>query len=86
MITARQLEAQFRLELQRLLTTYNAELEAKDYYDGYPECGGDVRMTVSIPAVFDSQNNCLREAAEIDLGSFVLPEKRFTTQQQGETK
>jgi hypothetical protein len=85
-ITAKQLEAQFRAELQRLLNIYNAELEAKDYYEGYPECGEDVRMSVSIPAVFDSQNNCVREAAEIDLGSCVLPVKHITTQQQGETK
>lgn len=49
MQTKEQIEQEFRSELQSLLDKYGAEIEAKDHYQGYAECGEDVRMTVYIP-------------------------------------
>ena len=37
---------QFREELIALLVKYDCYLEAKDHWEGYPECGQDVRITV----------------------------------------
>jgi hypothetical protein len=85
MITKEQIAAAFRVELQALLDKYNAELEAKDHWQGYSECGEDVRMTVDIPAIYDSEYNCLRERAEIDLGAYLWPtEKQQRHGAQGE--
>lgn len=42
------LENLFLKDLSALLEKYNATLEAKDHYQGYPECGEDVRMTAGI--------------------------------------
>lgn len=62
--------ANFKRDLRALLDKYGAELEARDYWEGYAECGEDVRMTVTIPAVYNERHECVREWAEIDLGSF----------------
>ena len=40
------IKKQFIAELQALLDQYQADLEAKDHWQGYSECGEDVRMTV----------------------------------------
>lgn len=66
----------FRDELQALLDKYGAELSAKDHYQGYPECGEDIRMTVDIPAVLE-MGYVTREYAEIDLGAHVFPSGPF---------
>lgn len=63
----------FKADLQALLDKYGAELEAKDCWQGYPECGEDVRMAVTIPAIYDADGNCLREWTEIDLGDYWFP-------------
>ena len=52
--------AAFLAELTALLRKWGAELEAKDHYLGYPECGEDIRITAWIPA--DGAD------VEIDLG------------------
>ena len=44
MQTKEQIEQAFREELQALLDKYGAELEAKDHWQGYAECGEDVRI------------------------------------------
>lgn len=78
--TSVQVEIAFRAELAALLARYDgpvgfngwpyvAELSAKDHYQGYPECGEDVRMTVEIPALYDEDGNCTREWTTIDLGT-----------------
>ena len=36
----------FLNDLQLLLEKHNASIEADDHWQGYPECGQDVRMTV----------------------------------------
>lgn len=68
MITEAEISQQFKIELQQLLDKFNADLEARDHYIGYPECGEDIRMTVSIPAIYDSNHDCIQEYAEVDLG------------------
>jgi hypothetical protein len=55
--------------LRALLLQYGADLSAEDHYRGYAECGEDVRMTVDIPAIYDSDGNTMREHCEIDLGN-----------------
>ena len=72
MQTADQVTQAFKAELQALLDKYGAELSARDTWEGYPECGEDVRMQVNVPAIYDADHNCLREYTEIDLGSWVL--------------
>ena len=71
METKEQISAAFKAELQELLDKYSADIEAKDHWLGYSECGEDVRMTVDIPAIYDNEYNCLREYTEIDLGSYL---------------
>jgi hypothetical protein len=73
--TKEQVEREFRAELQALLNKYGAELEAKDYWTGYSECGEDVRMTVAIEGIYDKDGNTIRPWMEIDLGSHIFPEK-----------
>ena len=67
---AEQVAAEFKADLQTLLDKFCAELTAKDHWRGYQECGEDVRMTVTVPAIYDADHNCLREFTEIDLGSY----------------
>lgn len=71
MQTKAEVEAAFRAELLALLRKYDAELEAKDHWQGYAECGSDVRMTVTIPAIWDEHHEVQREWTEIDLGAWV---------------
>ena len=66
-----QIKRRFMDDLQHLLVKWGAELTAKDHWGGYPECGEDVRMTVTVPAIYDADHNCLREFTEIDLGHCV---------------
>lgn len=73
MKTKEQIEQEFRAELQALLNKYGAELEAKDHWTGYAECGEDVRVIVHIPGIWDKDGNPVREYTEIDLGSYVWP-------------
>lgn len=37
---------QFKSELAALCRKYNCEISAEDHWQGYPECGEDIRMTV----------------------------------------
>jgi hypothetical protein len=72
METKEQVEQSFRTELQALLDKYNAELDADDHWQGYPECGEDIRMTVTIPAIY-RDGETVREDTEIDLGNIIFP-------------
>ena len=58
--------ALFLSDLKALLKKYNAEITCADHYQGYPECGEDVRMTVDIPSIYN-QGEVIREWTEIDL-------------------
>jgi len=68
MITKAQTEADFRAELTALLKRYDAEISAADHYPGWPECGEDIRMTVTIPGRYDADGRTLVEYTEFDLG------------------
>ena len=61
-----ELEAAFLADLQALLDKNGAEIEAKDHYQGYPECGEDVRMTAWLG----------EECVSIDLGRHLFPTKK----------
>lgn len=58
----------FLTELQDLLDRYEAEIEVKEHYMGYPECGSDLRMEVYIPPIWNKDGTFDREQTEIDLG------------------
>ena len=73
MQTNEQIEQAFRADLQALLDKYGAELEAKNHWQGYAECGEDVRMTVTIQGEWDNDGEQVREYTEIDLGALQLP-------------
>ena len=70
MQTKQQVEAEFKAKLAALLAEYGTEIEAKDYYTGYAECGEDIRMMVYVDGIYDNDGNCLREFTEIDLGNY----------------
>ena len=67
MMTSDQVRIAFLADLRALLDKWGAEIEAEDHYVGYAECGEDIRMTVSIPAIRDGFDT-LRDYTEIDLG------------------
>lgn len=73
MVTSAEIEKQFRAELQALLNKWGAEIEARDYWQGYAECGEDVRMTAVIGAVYDGDRIMLRPDVEINLGGHLRP-------------
>jgi len=72
-VTIKEIECKFKEELQALLKKYNATLHAEDHFQGYAECGEDVRMTVNIDSVWDDQHNFVSEGGEIDLGGYFYP-------------
>lgn len=72
MKTKDQVTSEFKAELQALLDKWDAELSADDHYRGYPECGEDVRMTVTIPSIYEGATH-VREWTEIDLGRIIFP-------------
>ena len=67
-MNAAEVKAAFLFDLNALLQKWTATLEAADHYPGYAECGEDIRMTVTIPGVWDANGDTLREWTEIDLG------------------
>ena len=74
--TAREVEIAFRTDLAALLAKYSngadrAEIESEDHFSGYAECGEDIRITASIPSVYDAEGNQIREYTEIDLGRWI---------------
>ena len=74
--------ARFLREFQLLLEKYSAEISAEDFWQGYAECGQDIRMTVFIQATYDDDGDILKDSAEIDLGKFF----DFTTEHSPEKK
>jgi len=77
MITKKQVEKEFRAELQDILNKWGAEISAEDHFTGYSECGEDIRMTVTIPNIYDKDTcDTIREYAEINLGRYMDAEKK----------
>lgn len=50
MKTSEEIEAEFRKEFQALVDKYKAEVEIKDHWQGYAECGQDIKCMVYIGA------------------------------------
>lgn len=74
MKTSEQIKIEFETALKQLLKSFNnADMQADDHYSGYPECGEDIKITVTIPAVYDENHNCISEFTEIDLGKYISP-------------
>jgi hypothetical protein len=71
MKTKEEIGGNFLSDLRSLLDKYNAEITAEDHYEGYPECGEDIRMTVYIPAIYDKNGNTTQEFVEINLGKYI---------------
>ena len=60
---------EFINELQLLLEEFDCYITAEDHWQGYPECGQDVRMTVE----FEDW-----EVGEINLGTHIDKETPWT--------
>lgn len=86
MQTSQQVEQEFLTELYALLRKWAATLEADDHFRGHAECGEDIRMTVTIPALYaDEDRTPEREYTEINLGKYVLPNEPLCVK-PGETQ
>jgi endogenous inhibitor of DNA gyrase (YacG/DUF329 family) len=66
---------EFLSKLHSLLEEFHAEINAKDHWEGYPECGQDVRMTVE----FMNWNT-----KDIDLGAWIDKEDDIFKSKQEE--
>jgi hypothetical protein len=75
--TREEITKEFTEKLQALLNEYGANIEARDHWIGYAECGEDVRMTVEIPAFYNEEHDCVREWTEIDLGCHLAPNAKL---------
>ena len=67
-----QVEKKFRKELNSLLRKWGAQVDAIDVYSGYPENGQDIRIIVTVPALYNNEGSTERELAEIDLGKYIV--------------
>jgi RNA polymerase-binding transcription factor DksA len=67
----RMTEGAFREELRALLQKYKADLSAQDHYGGFPECGEDIRITITLLEVCTEGGECVRPWQEFDLGTYV---------------
>ena len=77
MKTCEQVTAEFLKDFNELLLKHGVtEFSAEDHYMGYPECGEDIRMEVTIPAVWDENNDMVRDYTVIDLGKVIFPEMK----------
>ena len=72
-VTIKEIEPRFIEELKALLKKYNATLKADDHFQGYAECGENIRMTVDIDWIYDKEGNVIFQGGEIDLGSYFYP-------------
>lgn len=45
-IKSRQDQVNFLTELKNLLEKYNTQITADDHWEGYAECGQDIKMTI----------------------------------------
>lgn len=64
---------QFLQELGGLLVKYKVDIESKDYWQGYPECGEDVRMTAMFDGGYsDKDMTHFEDYSELDLGNYLM--------------
>lgn len=74
-MTAKEAQEAFTAEFQALLDSWGAEMEAGDHYEGYAECGEDIRVEITIPAIYDGNGREEREWCCFDLGRFMSAKK-----------
>jgi len=58
----------FKAELAALCRKYHCEISAEDHYQGYAECGEDIRMTVEFDS--DSTVDPYVPYEDLDLGKY----------------
>jgi len=58
---------QFKQELINLCRKYDCEIEARDHWTGYAECGQDVRITVE----FNGDYSAEIPFESLDLASYI---------------
>lgn len=61
------IEESFKQEFRALLKKYNAEIQVDDFWQGYAECGSDVRAEIYIPAKWDEKGNLISKEECFDL-------------------
>lgn len=61
----------FAIELQSLLKKYNVDLSAEDEWEGYSECGQDIRIRAYSPVVYDKDGDCIWQQINIDFGRYI---------------
>ena len=83
MLTKEEVTKNFKADLQALVDKYGATIEAKDHFLGYSECGEDIRITIEVPSIYDSNNELVRDWVEIDLGSYFWPTKKAELERTG---
>jgi hypothetical protein len=66
---------EFMGKLDALLREYGARISAEDHWQGYAECGSDVRITIDIPSVYTPEGHFVREGIDIDLGRYHEPKE-----------
>lgn len=64
----------FMCEFTALLVKWNADISADDHYRGYPECGQDIRIEISIPPIYIN-GELIRAGVDIDLDKGFYPKK-----------
>ena len=67
-ITSKEIETQFRKELQDLLDKFKAEIEVNE----------DGSIEVWIDSVYDQDGNCIQEYVDCNLGQYMSNVKRIS--------
>lgn len=67
----------FLHELRELLIKYHASISADDHWEGYPECGQDIRLSVEFVGSFDEVEFKSIDAESLDkvIGQRVIDNK-----------
>ncbi len=68
-LKSKEIEKEFLAEFKALLLKYDATISADDHWNGYAECGRDIRIEIDIDSKYDAEGNMLRPYVSIDLGS-----------------
>jgi hypothetical protein len=76
----------FLSDLREVMRKHGVEsITADDHFQGYAECGEDIRMTVEISHDEDGSGNTVRPFVEIDLGKgFYTEPLQRSAEQKGE--
>jgi len=73
MKTSAEIEAEFRKEFQALIDKYKAEIEIKDYWQGYSENGQDIKCMVSIGSTYNDFGERVTDFCEFNIGTYHYP-------------